>query len=130
MPHFQVEIARELTPEDEVALLDAVHGALVDAFRIPVKDRHGRLLVHAPHRFALPPGHDPALATIVTIDAFSGRSLPAKRALYAGIVERLEVLGVPRDHVSILLRESPTDNWGIRGGQAASDVQLGFTIEV
>ena len=53
-----------------------------------------------------------------------------KRALYRGIVEKLEGLGVPRDHVKILLRELPKENWGIRGGQAACDLELGFKIEV
>jgi len=50
--------------------------------------------------------------------------------LYKEIVERLEPLGIPRDHVSITLRESATEDWGIRGGQAASDVDLGFTVSV
>lgn len=131
MPHFQVEIARTLVPADEVALLEAVHGALVDAFKIPAKDRTGRLLVHEPHRLATSPtSQQPELATIVVIDAFTGRSLDAKRALFAGIVERLEALGVPRAEVSILLRESPRENWGIRGGQSAADLDLGFTVEV
>ena len=31
---------------------------------------------------------------------------------------------------SITLRESPTENWGIRGGQAACDVDLGFNVKV
>jgi hypothetical protein len=39
-------------------------------------------------------------------------------------------LGIPRDHVKILLREIPRENWGIRGGQAGCDVDLGFLIEV
>ena len=39
-------------------------------------------------------------------------------------------LGIPADHVTVLLREVPRENWGIRGGQAASDVELGFTVEV
>jgi hypothetical protein len=29
-----------------------------------------------------------------------------------------------------MLHESPKENWGIRGGQAASDVDLGFKVEV
>lgn len=43
---------------------------------------------------------------------------------------RLEALGVPRDHVTVTLHESPTENWGIRGGQAACDVDLGFVVDV
>jgi 4-oxalocrotonate tautomerase family enzyme len=66
----------------------------------------------------------------VSLDAFAGRTLEAKRSLYRRIVENLESLGIPRDHVKILLREVSRENWGIRGGRAASDVELGFEIEV
>ena len=131
MPHVLIEIRRECSEEQEVELIEAVHGALRSAFRIPAKDRHVRLLAHRPHRFAVPPGlSQPERFTQVTIDAFAGRSLDAKRALYREIVERLEPLGVPRDHVSILVRDAPQENWGIRGGQAACDVELGFDVNV
>lgn len=30
----------------------------------------------------------------------------------------------------ILLREIPREDWGIRGGQAGSDIDLGFVVEV
>jgi phenylpyruvate tautomerase PptA (4-oxalocrotonate tautomerase family) len=64
------------------------------------------------------------------VDCFAGRSVEAKRRLYQEIVDRLEPLGIPRDHVSITLRESPPENWGIQGGQAACDVDLGFNVKV
>jgi phenylpyruvate tautomerase PptA (4-oxalocrotonate tautomerase family) len=131
MPHVVIETRRTYAQPQEEALIEAVHGALVRAFRIPVGDRHVRLLVHEPHRFAVPPDlREPERFTQVSIDAFSGRSLQAKRELYREIVESLEPLGIPRDHVSVLLRESERENWGIRGGQAASDVDLGFEVNV
>ncbi len=131
MPHVLIETRREASRADESALIDAVHGALVRAFKIPEGDRHVRLLVHAPHRFAVPPEiEDPERFTQVTIDAFAGRSIDAKRALYREIVDSLEPLGIRRDHVSILVRDAPRENWGIRGGQAASDVDLGFDVDV
>jgi phenylpyruvate tautomerase PptA (4-oxalocrotonate tautomerase family) len=68
--------------------------------------------------------------TLVSIDAFAGRSLDAKRKLYRAIVANLEPLGIPKDHVKIVLREIPRENWGIRGGQAGSDVDLGFKVDV
>jgi phenylpyruvate tautomerase PptA (4-oxalocrotonate tautomerase family) len=46
------------------------------------------------------------------------------------IVENLQRLGIPIDHVKILIREIPKENWGIRGGQAGCDVELGFKIDV
>ncbi len=46
------------------------------------------------------------------------------------IVEGLELFGIPRDHVKILLRELPKENRGIRGGLAGCDVDLGFNVEI
>lgn len=111
--------------------MEAVHQALREAFKILPHDRNVRLLAHEPHRFACPPGREkPEFYTHISIDAFAGRSLEAKRALYRNIVDKLEPFGIPRDHVKILLREIPRENWGIRGGQAGCDVDLGFEIGV
>jgi phenylpyruvate tautomerase PptA (4-oxalocrotonate tautomerase family) len=62
--------------------------------------------------------------------AFAGRSLEAKRGLYESIVNNLDPLGIPKDHMMIVLREVPKEKWGIRGGQTGCDVELGFTVEV
>ncbi|KKC01375.1 tautomerase family protein [Mycolicibacter arupensis] len=131
MPTVLIEVRRHYSQAEEVAIIDAVHGALVTAFQIPAKDKNVRLVVHEPHRFVVPAQlAQPEYRTLVSIDCFSGRSVEAKRLLYAGIVENLAELGIPRDHVMITLHESDRDNWGIRGGQAASDVDLGFTVQV
>jgi phenylpyruvate tautomerase PptA (4-oxalocrotonate tautomerase family) len=131
MPSALVEVRRSYSEAEEVAIIDAVHDALVTAFKIPAGDKHVRLIAHLPHRFACPPHlSDPDRATMVAIDCFAGRSLDAKRTLYAEIVDRLEPLGIPRDHVTITLREIERENWGIRGGQAACDVDLGFDVNV
>ena len=131
MPSILIEVRKSYAPEQETALMEAVHAALVSAFRILPGDRNVRLTVHEPHRFACPPHlAKPELYTHVSIDAFAGRFFDAKRALYRGIVENLGALGIPKDHVKILLRELPRENWGIRGGQAAIDVELGFKVDV
>jgi phenylpyruvate tautomerase PptA (4-oxalocrotonate tautomerase family) len=131
MPSILIEVRRHYTQEQEIALMEAVHRAVRDAFKIAPGDRNVRLMVHEPHRFACPPSRErPDVYTHISIDAFAGRSLDAKRNLYQGIVEGLEPLGIPRDHVKILLRELPKENWGIRGGQAGCDVELGFKIEI
>ncbi len=131
MPSVLIEVRKHYAPAQEAALIEAVHLALREAFGIPAHDKDIRLIVHEPHRFACPPDKTmPEAYTHVSIDAFAGRSLDAKRALYRAIADRLEPFGIPRDHVKILLRESPKENWGIRGGQAACDVELGFKVEV
>jgi hypothetical protein len=131
MPAVLIEIRRSATPDEGAALMEAVHAALREAFKILPTDRTERLVVHEPHRFVCPPDlARPELYTLVSIDAFAGRSLEAKRALYRAIVANLGRLGIPADHLKILLRELPRENWGIRGGQAACDVDLGYKIDV
>ena len=131
MPSVLIEVRKSYARDEEVALIEAVHAALREAFKIRPTDRNVRLVAHEPHRFACPPAlTQPELYTHVSIDAFAGRSLDAKRALYRALVANLGRLGVPADHVKILLRELPSENWGIRGGQAACDVDLGFKVDV
>lgn len=131
MPSVQIEIRRSISSAEETAIIEAVHASLREAFKIPPEDRNLRLLVHEPHRFACPPHlARPELFTLVEIDGFLGRSLDAKRSLYAKIVDKLSELNIPKDHVVIALREIPAENWGIRGGVAACDVDLGFKINV
>lgn len=131
MPSSVIEVRRQYRVDEEVAIIDAIHNALVSAFEIPPGDKHVRLISHEPHRFAHSPTlAQPELNTFIAIDCFAGRTVQAKRNLYREIVDRLSVLGIPPDHVTIVLRESSLENWGIRGGQAACDVDLGFNVNV
>jgi phenylpyruvate tautomerase PptA (4-oxalocrotonate tautomerase family) len=131
MPSVLIEVRKRYPQEEEVALMEAVHAALREAFRILSHDKNVRLIVYEPHRFACPPDREkPELYTHISIDAFAGRSLDAKRNLYMSIVKNLEPFGIPKNHIKILLREIPKENWGIRGGQAGCDVELGFKVDV
>lgn len=131
MPIALIEVRKNYSTEQEIALMTAIQSAIQEAFKILNSDINVRLLVHEPHRFTLPSTiSHPELYTHISIDCFSGRSLDAKRHLYRSIVENLEALGIPKDHIKILIRESSKENWGIRGGQAACDVDLGYTVEV
>jgi phenylpyruvate tautomerase PptA (4-oxalocrotonate tautomerase family) len=131
MPATLIEVRRQYSQEQEIAIIEAVHSALVSSFKIPVVDKTIRLIAHEPHRMSYSPNLTyPELFTLVSIDAFLGRSVDAKRSLYKAIVENLEPLGIPKNHVKILLRELPTENWGLRGGQAGCDIEFDFKIEV
>jgi phenylpyruvate tautomerase PptA (4-oxalocrotonate tautomerase family) len=131
MPSVLIEVRQQHSAQQETAMMEAVHMALREAFKIKPDDKHVRLVVHEPHRFICPPGKArPEFYTHVSIDALAGRSLDAKRNLYKAIINNLEPLGIPKDHVKILLREIPATNWGVRGGQAACDIDLGFKIDV
>jgi phenylpyruvate tautomerase PptA (4-oxalocrotonate tautomerase family) len=38
--------------------------------------------------------------------------------------------GISSKNVFIILHEEPLDNWGIAGGRPASEVDLGFKVDV
>jgi phenylpyruvate tautomerase PptA (4-oxalocrotonate tautomerase family) len=129
MPGIVIEVRRQYSKEEETNLMNAVHIALQTAFKIPASGKNIRLFVHEPHRFSCPAEVDnPEYYTFIGIEAFAGRSIEAKRKLYKAIVEGLGVLGIPLDHIEVVLREIPRENWGLRGGRAASDVELSFKI--
>jgi len=131
MPSALIEVRQEYSRDIEIGIMEAVHSALRECFKIMPHDRNVRLLVHEPYRFECPPDREqPEFYTHISIDCFAGRSLDAKRNLYRAIVNNLEPFGIPKNHVKIMLREITAENWGIRGGQAACDVELGFKIDV
>jgi phenylpyruvate tautomerase PptA (4-oxalocrotonate tautomerase family) len=123
VPSVVIEVKKQYTKEQEVALIELVYSALVEAFKIDSSERTIRLFVHEPHRYAPDPHLEkPDLHTHISIDTFAGRSVDSKRKLYLDIVQNLEKVGIPKNHVEILIREIPGENWGIRGGQAGCDI--------
>ena len=129
MPLIRVEIREGWSSAEKAHLLDAIHAAAVEALRIPDEDRTQILTEHRAEAFEIPPGKGDRF-TLVEITMFGGRSLDAKRRLYRAVVTNLGRVGVPPSDVLIVLHEVPLDNWGIRGGTPASDVDLGFEVGV
>lgn len=114
---------------DPGAVIAAVQDALREALQLPEWDRTLRLIEHAPSHFAGPPGRGERY-TLIEVVMFAGRSLAAKRALYQALVRNLAAVGVSELDVKICLIGVPMENWGIRGGQPASEVDLEFTVAV
>jgi len=127
MPLVHVHLARGRSAAQRAAILDGIHDALVQAFRIPAHDRNQVLHQHDPEDFQ---AHRGPGAVFVEITAFPGRSPTAKKALYAALVRNLAGAGVDPAVLLTVLHEPPLESWGIRGGLPASEVDLGFSTEV
>jgi phenylpyruvate tautomerase PptA (4-oxalocrotonate tautomerase family) len=129
MPIAKIEV-RKVRPASEVAaLIEAVYQAQREALKVPEGDRQIRYIEHRPEYFAVPPGKTEDY-TFVEITIFPGRSLDAKRTLYRSIVRRFGEVGIAPSDIFIVLNEPPLDNWGIRGGVPASEVDIGFKLDV
>jgi len=129
MPITTIEVKRSWPAERQQQLIEATHTALVAALKIPERDKLIRFVEHRPEHFVSPPGTSENF-TLVSVSLFVGRSLEAKRELYQGIVRRFGELGVEPNDIRIILHEVPLENWGIRGGVPASEVNLGFKVNV
>jgi phenylpyruvate tautomerase PptA (4-oxalocrotonate tautomerase family) len=106
-----------------------VQSALRDTLKIPDYDRDVVLDIYDETTRIVLTGRSQRY-TRVEVTLFAGRSMEAKRALYKAMVANLAELGVPETEVKTVLIEVPAENWGLRGGYPASELDLGFKIDV
>lgn len=130
MPLVRISLRKGKSPEYRKAILDGVHAALVEAFLIPDRDRHQQVYELDEDNFEFPPDKSDRFV-VIEIIAFPGRSFAAKKKLYAAIVQNLgSSPGIAGDDILVILHEPPKENWGVHGGKPASEVDLGFRVEV
>ena len=114
-----ISVRKGRSEKEKKALLDAVHGASLEAFRIPFNDRIQRIMEFSREEFEIPAGKGSGF-TVVEITT-APRKLEEKRLLYEGIARRVRNFMDPKD-VIIVLNVQPAENFGVRGGVCAADV--------
>lgn len=128
MPIAKIEVCRHRSAVEVAALIEAVYQAQLLALKVPEDDKQIRYVEYKPEHFPVPPSKTQNY-TIVEIQIFPGRSLDAKRTLYAEIARRFGELGIQPTDITVILHEPQLDNWGV-GGKPASEVNLGFSLDV
>ena len=128
-PLVKIEIRKGKTNEHKKAILTGIHDALVESIKIPDHDRLQRIYELDEDNFEAHEKTDNI--TLIEIVLYKGRSIEAKKALYKAINKNLASdPGIKGNDIIIVLLEPPLENWGIRGGKPASEVDLGFNIKV
>ena len=129
MPDVLIEVRGDWLGEKKAGFIDAVEDGIVEALRSPKEDKILRLVEHPPENFSIPSWAGERF-THIEITMFKGRSIEVKRALYRAIVGKLEPFGVPGNDIKIILIEVSPSEVGMRGGQAASDIEIGYEIAI
>ncbi len=129
MPLVKIETRKSWDASQKKEIMEAVHLAMREALKIPENDRDIRFHEYHPMDFQVSPEKTEKYI-LVEISMFTGRSLQTKKELYQGVVKNLGKLGISGSDVFIVLHEVPLENWGIRGGTPASEVDLGFKVGV
>ncbi|MCU1460349.1 MAG: tautomerase family protein [Acidimicrobiales bacterium] len=125
----RIELFWAITKNDRRLLIEGVADALVGALKVPPGDPTVIAVTRDAADVVLPSKVSDRY-TIVTVTMFAGRTIETKRRLYQAIVHGLQSLGVPPDDVVIVLEEVPMENWGVDGGVPASEVDVGFKVDI
>jgi phenylpyruvate tautomerase PptA (4-oxalocrotonate tautomerase family) len=128
MPSTRI-ITGEWARGQEASIVEAVQSALLSALKIPDSDRDVVIDIYDNAARIVPTGRSERY-TRVEIKMFSGRSIEAKRELYKAVVANLVALGVPETEIKTILIDVPRENWGLRGGIPASELDLGLKVNV
>ncbi len=112
-------------------MVDAVRRGLSEALQAPADDPLVRLVEYPPSLFTVPyPERHSDRYVLIELTMFAGRSMETKRRLYRGIVDGLSGLDVPEDDIVIVIHEPPMHNWGVERGVPASEVEIGFKVDI
>lgn len=129
MPIVRIEESVARTSAERQVLIECVYAALREVFGVSNEELQARYAQYAPSDL-LPPGNNPDYLH-VEITIFSGRKTDTKKKLYARLTADLSsLLGIAPTDIIILLNEQPAENWGMRGGLCASEIDFGYTINV
>jgi phenylpyruvate tautomerase PptA (4-oxalocrotonate tautomerase family) len=130
VPLTKISLRKGKNPEYKQALMFGIHSALVEAFSVPDSEIYQQIYELDTNDIVIHSSKSNQLV-VIEIIAIQGRSIDAKRKLYRAIVANLsESLNIPADEILIILQESPADNWGLKDGKPASEVDSGFKVEL
>ena len=129
MPIVRIEDAAARSPATRQAIIECVFDGLKQVFGVSDEELQARYQSFDPACFVPPGGLSDYLHVRITV--FAGRKPETKKKLYAVLVQGLSaLLGMAPASIVILLDEHPGENWGMRGGRMASEIDFGYEIGV
>src|SRR3989339_177421 len=127
MPLVKVELQKGYDRLKLIKLREIVMSQVVQTLQLPENDQNFRLIEYEPDFFQMKPPYK----VIIEISLFSGRTPKTKKLLFQNLVQQLETHQLfERKEEFILLNEQPIENWGVRGGIPANELELGFIVEI
>ena len=122
MPLLRFDLIEGRTEEELTALLDAAHRAMLEAFKVPVRDRYQLVHEHKPSRMIVEdtglgiPRTDKVVFLQVTSRP---RKREQKEAFYRLLCEELQsACGIAPSDIVVSIVENTDDDWSFGLGRA------------
>jgi phenylpyruvate tautomerase PptA (4-oxalocrotonate tautomerase family) len=127
MPTVKIELASGREIETLIKIRDSVMGSVIESLKLPSDDRNIRIIEYPSELFQMKPPNE----MLIEISMFEGRTKETKKKLFQTIVSNLEMNGlIDKNKVLITIHEQPLENWGVRGGIPADEIDLGFNVKI
>lgn len=123
MPLVRIHLPRGSSAEIKRHVSDAIHRALIEAFKVPEDDRFQAISEHGPDDLVCTPAYldiaHSAQVVFVQITCSEGRSVQAKKDLFQRMAELIATNGTfATADVIINLVEVKKENWSFGNGIA------------
>jgi phenylpyruvate tautomerase PptA (4-oxalocrotonate tautomerase family) len=129
MPQTKIYGNADFIQQNREALSTTIHSCVVDALNYPPEKKFQRFFPLQSEDFEYPCDRSEKYI-IIEILMFAGRTVEAKKNLYRLFFERLkDKLDIAPLDVEIILIETPSHNWGIRG-VAGDELNLNYKVNV
>ncbi len=129
MPIVRVEDPVHRDADAQHAIIETIYNCLKSVFKVSDEELQARYVCYDKNAFRSPGDRSEFIHIEITL--FKGRKLETKRRLYQLISHRIAAqLGISAQAVLILLVEQEPENWGMRGGVPASEIDFGYVISI
>ncbi|MDE1497302.1 tautomerase family protein [Xenorhabdus bovienii] len=129
MPIVKIEEATVRSITQKRAIVETIFESLRQVLGVSDEELQSRYQYYNAEDF-IAPGNIPNYLHIEIV-MFKGRTLASKKKLYRHIVDSLaKLLSISPTSIVILLREHEADNWAIRGGIVANEIDFGYNISI
>ncbi len=127
MPQVRIELKEGEEKSFLKTLMAVTMDSVQQVLQLPANDRNVRLMEYGSELFSTKPPYK----YLIEIMMFAGRTKETKKKLFGAIVDNLHrELKIAKEEVFIIINEQPTENWGIRGGIPADELNLGFKVNI
>ncbi|GBO53757.1 hypothetical protein APA_1705 [Pseudanabaena sp. lw0831] len=129
MPQTKIYGNADFIQQNREPLSTTIHSCVVDALNYPPEKKFQRFFPLQSEDFEYPSDRTEKYI-IIEILLFAGRTVEAKKNLYRLLFERLkEKLDIAPLDIEIILIETPSHNWGIRG-VSGDELNLNYKVNV